>query len=182
LQHKNLNCQKLYQNFWDGILEIKSGKIANDLSKKNLKNWLKFNRDIIFLIDFERFQHPLLLKQLSKIKDPRNLKKTKHKKTVLLIYGILMFVFNVASRREADRKMTLPVFLENIKKFFPEIKIMPHNDTLMRLLKNIEVDQIEKTLIKCIQKLIRNKKFSRYLIDQHYPIAIDGTQKMARYQ
>ena len=147
-----------------------------------MKNWLKFNRDIIFLIDFERFQHPLLLKQLSKIKDPRNLKKTKHKKTVLLIYGILMFVFNVASRREADRKMTLPVFLENIKKFFPEIKIMPHNDTLMRLLKNIEVDQIEKTLIKCIQKLIRNKKFSRYLIDQHYPIAIDGTQKMARYQ
>lgn len=25
-----------------------------------MKNWLRFNRDIIFLFDFERFQHPLL--------------------------------------------------------------------------------------------------------------------------
>lgn len=93
-----------------------------------------------------------------------------------------MFVFNVASRREADREMTMPVFMGNIKKFFPEIETMPHNDTLMRLLTTIEVDKIEEALIQCVQKLIRNKKFSRYLINQHYPIAIDGTQKMAREQ
>jgi hypothetical protein len=66
------------------------------------------------------------------------------------------------------------------RKFFPEIENLPHNDTLMRLLTNIDVAQIEQGLIKCIQKLIRNKKFIRYLIDKHYPIAIDGTQKMIR--
>ncbi len=65
---------------------------------------------------------PDLLKQLSKIKDPRNPKKIKHKLSILMIYGIFMFVFNVASRREADREMTRPVFLENLKKFFPEIE------------------------------------------------------------
>ncbi len=123
---------------------------------------------------------PDLLKQLSKIKDPRNPKKIKHKLSILMIYGIFMFVFNVASRREADREMTRPVFLENLKKFFPEIEKLPHNDTLMRLLTGIEVDQIEKALIKCIQKLIRNKKFVRYLINGCYPIAVDGTQKMVR--
>jgi len=123
---------------------------------------------------------PGLLKDLSKIKDPRHPKKIKHKLTILMMYGIFMFVFNVASRREADREMTMPVFLENLKKFFPEIKNLPHNDTLMRLLTGIEVDQIEKALIKCIHKLIRNKKFSRYLINERYPIAIDGTQKMVR--
>ncbi len=123
---------------------------------------------------------PGLLKLLSKIKDPRNPKKIKHKLTVLMIYGIFMFVFNVSSRREADREMTMPVFLENLKKFFPEIEKLPHNDTLMRLLTGIEVDQIEKALITCIQKLIRNKKFVRYLINKCYPIAIDGTQKMVR--
>jgi len=123
---------------------------------------------------------PGLLKKLSKIKDPRNPKKIKHKMTTLMIYGILMFVFNVASRREADREMTMPVFLENLKQFFPEIETLPHNDTLMRLLSKIEVDQIEQALIQCVQKLIRNKKFQRYLIDKHYPIAIDGTQKMVR--
>jgi hypothetical protein len=40
-----------------------------------------------------------------------------------------MFVFNVASRRAADREMTMPVFLGNIKKFFPEIETLPHNDS-----------------------------------------------------
>ena len=123
---------------------------------------------------------PGLLKHLSGIKDPRNPKKIKHKLTVLMIYGIFMFVFNVASRREADREMTMPVFLQNLKKYFPEIEKLPHNDTLMRLLTGIEVDQIEKALIACIQKLIRNKKFVRYLINRCYPIAIDGTQKMVR--
>lgn len=125
-------------------------------------------------------QLPGLLNKLSKIKDPRNPKKSKHKLTILMIYGIFMFVFNVASRRAADREMTMPVFLGNLKKFFPEIEKLPHNDTLMRLLTKIEVAQIEKSLIGCIQKLIRNKKFARYLIKNHYPIAIDGTQKMVR--
>ena len=125
-------------------------------------------------------QLPGLLKRLSKIKDPRNPKKIKHKLCVLMLYGIFMFVLNVSSRREADREMTRPVFLQNLKKFFPEIETLPHNDTLMRLLTGIEVDHIEKALVASIQKLIRNKKFARYLISGRYPIAIDGTQKMVR--
>ncbi|RLB98636.1 MAG: hypothetical protein DRH34_13635, partial [Deltaproteobacteria bacterium] len=83
-------------------------------------------------------QLPGLLKRLSKIKDTRNPKKLKYKLTILMIYGIFMFVFNVSSRREADREMTMPVFLENLKTFFPEIEKLPHNDTLMRLLTGIE--------------------------------------------
>ena len=51
-------------------------------------------------------QLPGLLKGLSKIKDPRNPKKVKHKLKALLIYGILMFVFQISSRREANREMT----------------------------------------------------------------------------
>jgi len=51
-------------------------------------------------------QLPGLLKGLSKIKDPRNPKKVKHKLKALLIYGILMFVFHISSRREANREMT----------------------------------------------------------------------------
>ena len=35
---------------------------------------------------------PVLLKRLSKIPDPRNPKKTKHKLTVLMLYGLLAFV------------------------------------------------------------------------------------------
>jgi hypothetical protein len=127
-----------------------------------------------------RSQLPILLKRLSGIEDPRNPKKIKHKHTLLMIYGILSFVFHIASRREANREMTRPMFEENLKCLFPELEDLPHNDTLMRLLTRIDVEDIESALIELVRKLIRNKKFVRYLVDNCYPIAIDGTQKCVR--
>lgn len=46
-------------------------------------------------------QLPVLLKQLDKIKDPRNPKKIKHKKTMLLIYNLKVrnWYFNVCIQR-----------------------------------------------------------------------------------
>lgn len=35
--------------------------------------------------------------------------------TVVLIYGILMFVYQMASRREANREMTRPAFEESLR-------------------------------------------------------------------
>jgi len=128
-----------------------------------------------------RSKLPILLKRLSRIDDPRNSKKLKHKLAVVMIYGILTFVFHMASRREANREMTRPVFMDNLKKFFPELEDLPHNDTLMRLLARIDVNEIENALIDLVRKLIRNKKFVRYLVDNCYPIAIDGTQKCVRH-
>jgi len=127
-----------------------------------------------------RSKLPLLLRRLSSIPDPRNPKKIKHKLTVLMIYGILSFVYQMSSRREANREMSRPAFMENLKLLFPELETLPHHDTLMRLLSRIDVDQIEATHIAMVRKLIRKKKFVRYLIDQCYPIAIDGTQKFTR--
>jgi hypothetical protein len=127
-----------------------------------------------------RAKLPFLLKRLSRIKDPRNPNKIKHKHILLMIYGILTFVFQMSSRREANREMTRPMFMENLKLLFPELQDLPHNDTLMRLLARIDVREIESTLIGLVRKLIRNKKFFRYLVDNRYPIAIDGTQKCVR--
>lgn len=127
-----------------------------------------------------RAKLPVLLKRLCKIADPRNPKKIKYKHTLLMIYGILTFVFQMASRREANREMTRPMFMENLKLLFPELQDLPHNDTLMRLLARIDVSEIECTLVQLVRKLIRSKKFIRYLVDNRYPIAIDGTQKCVR--
>lgn len=123
---------------------------------------------------------PTLLKRLEKIRDPRNPKTIKHKATVLMLYGILMFAFQMASRREANRQMTKPMFQENLRLMFPELESQPHQDTLNRLLSGIEVDEIEETLVELIQHFIRQKKFYRYLASNHYPIAMDGTQKLVR--
>jgi len=123
---------------------------------------------------------PTLLRRLSRIRDPRNPKTIRHKSAVLMLYGILLFVFQMASRREANRQMTRPVFWENLRRMFPELESLPHQDTLNRLLSNIEVDEIEETLLELVERLIRQKKFHRYLVSKCYPVAIDGTQKLVR--
>jgi hypothetical protein len=127
-----------------------------------------------------RSKLPVLLRQLSKIKDPRNPKKIKHKLSSLMIYGILTFVFQMSSGREANREMTRPMFWKNLTFLFPELESIPHHDTLKRLLSNIDGNQIETLHLELIRQMIRKKKFKRYLIDNCYPIAIDGTGKFMR--
>ena len=100
--------------------------------------------------------------------------------TVLLVYGILTFVLQMSSRREANRTMTRPVFMENLRLLFPDLESLPHHDTLYRLLERINVTEIEAAHLDLFRRLIRKKKFRRHLIEKHYPIAIDGTQKFAR--
>lgn len=127
-----------------------------------------------------RAKLPVLLRRLRAIPDPRQPRKIKHQLTCVLIYGILSFVLQVASRREANRELTRPQFKENLMRLFPELEDLPHQDTLMRLLDRIEIDQIEAVQIDLVQQLMRKKKLQRYLIEGCYPIAFDGTQKMVR--
>jgi hypothetical protein len=123
---------------------------------------------------------PKLLKDLSKMPDPRQPKKTKHRLTVVLLYGLLSFVFQMASRREANRTLSRPAFLATLQGLFPELESLPHADTLHRVLCQLDVAQLEQAHVEVLRRLIRNKKFRRYLIQHCYPIAIDGTQKLAR--
>jgi hypothetical protein len=127
-----------------------------------------------------RRELPQLLNRLKSIPDPRNPRKTKHKLTSLLVYGLLMFVFQFASRREVNREMTRPQFEANLRLLFPELDQLPHADTLFRLLRDIEVEHIEQAHVELIRRLIRKKKFRRHLINNCYPIAIDGSQKLSR--
>jgi len=126
-----------------------------------------------------RQQLPVLLKRLNKIPDPRNPNKLKHQFTVLMLYGILVFVFQYASRRAANGEITRPMFEDNLRLLFPQLETLPHADTLFRLLCRIDVSQIEQAHVELVNHLIRGKKFTRYLVNNCYPIAIDGSQKIA---
>jgi len=120
---------------------------------------------------------PELLKKLSKIPDPRNPNKIKHQITVMMLYGILMFMFNLTSRRQANEELTGPQLLENLRALFPELVEMPHQDTLCRFLQKMDSDQIESRYIDLVRHLIRRKKFRHLLYKKRYFAAIDGTQK-----
>ena len=123
---------------------------------------------------------PVWLKQLSSLKDPRQAKKTKHKLAVVLLFGLLMFVFQMSSRRQANSRMSQPCFRDTLQNLFPELESMPHADTLNRLLEKIDSDALPTAHITLVKQLIRSKKFVKYLIQKCYPIAIDGTQKLVR--
>jgi len=165
-----------------GLQKVSHGTISNCKCKiENVEEEkLVRNQVVAEKIKMFRSKLPVLLNRLSKIEDPRNPKKIKHKITTLMIYGILTFVFQMASCREANREMTRPMFWQNLQYFFPELESLPHHDTLKRLLSKIDVNQIEDIHLDLIRKMIRKKKFYRYLIDKCYPIAIDGTGKFKR--
>jgi hypothetical protein len=127
-----------------------------------------------------RRELPRLLARVAKIPDPRQPRKCRHKLTVLVLYGLLMVVFQFASRREVNREMTRPPFAANLRVLFPELDTRPHADTLFRLLRDIDVAQIEQAHIALLARLIRAKTFRRYLINNGYPLALDGSQKFAR--
>jgi len=122
---------------------------------------------------------PTILKDLAKIKEPRNPKKIVHQQTMLMLYGILMFVFHIKSRREANQEMTR-IFMDNIKEFFPELDTLPHADALARLLEKIDVNEIENAIILLVKRLITDKKLEKYKVFNRYIIAIDGTGKFSR--
>jgi len=96
-----------------------------------------------------------------------------------MLYGVLIFVLQYSSRRQANEEITNPMFEQNLRLLFPELETLPHSDTLFRLLSKIDDDQIEQANIDLVNKLIRNKKFIPYRINNCYPVAIDGTQKLA---
>ena len=125
-----------------------------------------------------KVQWPILLRRLNKIDDPRSPKKTRHKLSMLMLYGILAFVLQIGSRRETNRTITHPMIQENLHRLFPELETIPHADTLFRLLSRIEVSEIEQAQIDLVNELIRKKKFNPFRINNAYPVAIDGTKKL----
>jgi len=131
-------------------------------------------------LDAVRPQLPGLIQELAKIKDFRNPKKVKHQQTLVLFYGVLCFVLHMSSRREANAKLTGPALRDLLQKMFPDLEKLPHQDTLNRILASIDVECLQQAHLNMIRRLVRNKKFKRFLVDGCYPVAIDGTQKTVR--
>lgn len=121
---------------------------------------------------------PAILKWLANIDDPRK-GGVKYKIKALMFYGILMFVHQMESRRHANEVMTKPAFIEMMT-LFPEIKDIPHTDTLTNILEKMDVDKLENVTIGLLKELIHKKKFKRYIQGNRYLIAIDGSDKHSR--
>jgi hypothetical protein len=123
-----------------------------------------------------------LLQKLERIPDPRRPKSVGHNLTVLLVYGVFLFVLQMASRREGNRELGRPGLWEALRAVFPELAEAgaPHADTVNRLLERIDPEQLEQALREQIRSLLRHRKLQSFLVRHHYVIAIDGQQKLGR--
>lgn len=93
---------------------------------------------------------PILIQRLSRIPDPRRPKSIKHEITVLMISGLLAFVFRLSSRCEINRQLSGAVINHHLRKIFPELNSIPHADTLARLLERINTSEIEHVHVALI--------------------------------
>jgi len=119
-----------------GLTPVVKPTVANHLSQYKSPEEEQQCREqtLVEKVAILRALLPTLLGRFAKIPDPRQPKKIKHKLTVLMLYGILSFVLQMASRREANREMSRPMFKENLMLLFPDLETIAHHDTLMRLL------------------------------------------------
>ncbi len=123
---------------------------------------------------------PGMLESFSHVKDPRRPGSVRHKLTVLMVYGMLLFVYHCASRREANRELSRPGVLNVLRSVFPDIDSIPHLDTVGRLLVDVPAEEIEAILGKGIARLLRSKRLEALLVEKLYVVAIDGSQKFTR--
>lgn len=123
---------------------------------------------------------PNLLRKFSQIPDPRKPAGITHKKTVLMMYGLLAFVFKISSCREMNRELSSPVVFDQLKLIFPDIDSLPHACTLTRFLEKTNPQELEEANIYLIRDLMRNKKFKKLLINGCLPVTVDGAQKLYR--
>ena len=137
-----------------------------DAAKEQIKIW----RNLL----------PSLLEKLGRIPDPRNPKKIKHKVTVLILMGILLFVMKISSLRDMNKTFSKPRLRASLYTIFPEIDSSPHASTLSRFLEYTDPLRIEEATVLMIKDLIRKKKFQKFYILGHLPLAMDGVQKVVR--
>jgi hypothetical protein len=121
-----------------------------------------------------------VLKKFAKVKDPRRPKSIRHKLAVLLMHALLIFVFKFGARKAINKELAKPYFHENMKELFPEFDSSPHSSTVARALERVDPANIEDIHVAMIKKLIKGKKFRRFLIQRNIPVSIDGVHKIAR--
>ena len=120
---------------------------------------------------------PGIFARFAKLADPRRPGSVKHKEAVVLTFALLMAIYQIGSRRQANRELSMPTFWENLRSVFPDLDTVPHADTVARFLEEIPAEDLLEVLIATIRHLMRNKKLGAWLAREGYVVAIDGTQK-----
>ncbi len=120
---------------------------------------------------------PGWIERFAQLPDPRHPGKIQHKLTVVLVYGVMLFLWQCASRRAGNRELTQPAVWETLQAAFPALETIPHMDTVARVLERLPAEHLESILLDTVKRLLRNRRLASWMVQQHYLVAVDGTLK-----
>ncbi len=108
--------------------------------------------------------------------DSRDAERITYPMEELLFTGILMYLFQLGSRRDINHKLRgNEAAEEKTKQLFGTEKI-PHGDTLNYGFKGLKVEDLQEVVCRMMATLIRKKVLANWrLFGVYYLVAIDGT-------
>lgn len=111
------------------------------------------------------------------MRDPRQSGRAVFPIKVLLLLGVLMFLSHCGSRNHFNDNVrdALEMAKTLARLLGCELDALPHLDTLEKVLRLIQPDDLEKLLAKMIQRLIRMKAVDDWRVAGRFLLAIDGT-------
>lgn len=127
-----------------------------------------------------RSQLGAIVSRFAAIDDPRRAHSVQHPLPTVLLHGMLLFVFQFASRRKGNEGLSCPAMRAALAEVLPACESTPHTDTVDRLLQRIPADEIESVPRRHVRGLMRQGKLNHLKVQGRYVVAVDGTQKWSR--
>lgn len=122
---------------------------------------------------------PGILVLASKLEDPRNEAKVVHPLPMLMLYGIMMFLSHMPSRRAANREIGGSNAAGVVEWLLGEFESIPHADTLARLLAGIDGNCLERQYEELIRGFIKSNTF-REINPGRFMVLVDASHKFSR--
>ena len=96
---------------------------------------------------------------------------------MVLVLGVLLFLLCAPSRRAGKCELTEPKPWKTPQAAFAQLDRIPDMDTVARVVEEIPAREVEEVLTSTLQRLLRNPPVERWVMQQRYLIAMDGTLK-----
>ena len=147
--------------------------------RKNAVNELE---ELIIVIKqhFPKFYH-----WINSITDKRQKRKISYSMKCIVMVRILALCCGIQSMNEITKDFNTDQTINNINLILSEANIeLPHRDTIINVLKELKVKDLENLNTKVIKKLVRSKVLNSFRIPyngkNYFHIVIDGTGLFSR--
>lgn len=120
---------------------------------------------------------PELSSWLGDIQDPRNPRYAVFSLKLLLLLGVLMFLCHSGSRNHFNDQLGDATELAKTlaRLLGIEVGVLPHLDTLDKVLRRLDSTHLESFQVRLIRRLIRMKALDDWRIGGRFLVAIDAT-------